>query len=219
LPIRRIRGIIRNRQNHQLDHEVELKDWTHPADSVIIGEQNEANEHTIQIFTGGIKNENGVGSGTAIHIQNKLTHQMKHKIHDECSNNQAEQMAIVKALQAIETTKINNNIPRAIKIHTDSRINLQSLKNMKNRNHLIEEIRKMAIALEKENWNTEYSWIKAHAGNHGNELADRLAKEAATNSDICYNRIPKSEIAHQEREKKHRKVATTMAQLHQRIGN
>ena len=25
--------IIRDRQNHQLDHEAELKDWTHPADS------------------------------------------------------------------------------------------------------------------------------------------------------------------------------------------
>jgi ribonuclease HI len=64
--------------------------------------------------------------------------------------------------------------------------------------------------LEKENWNIEYTWIKAHAGNYGNELADRLAKEAARNSDICYNRVPESEIEHQEREKKHRKVATTM---------
>jgi len=25
--------IIRDSQNHQLDHEVKLKDWTHPADS------------------------------------------------------------------------------------------------------------------------------------------------------------------------------------------
>jgi ribonuclease HI len=54
--------------------------------------------------------------------------------------------------------------------------------------------------LEKENWSIEYTWIKAHAGNYGNELADKLAKEAARNSDICYNKIPKSEIGHQERE-------------------
>ena len=60
--------IIRDRQNHQLDHEVQLKDWTHPADSVTISEQNKANEHTIQIFTDGSKNEHGVGSGTAIYI-------------------------------------------------------------------------------------------------------------------------------------------------------
>jgi hypothetical protein len=42
---------IRDRKNHQLDHEIELKDWTHPADAVAISDQNEANEHTIEIFT------------------------------------------------------------------------------------------------------------------------------------------------------------------------
>ena len=57
-------------------------------------------------------NEYGVGSGTAIYIQNKLKHQMKHKLHDRCSNNQAEQMAIVKALQAIETIKNKQQLPK-----------------------------------------------------------------------------------------------------------
>jgi hypothetical protein len=123
---------IRDRKNHQLDHEIELKDWTHPADTVTISEQNEVNEHMIEIFTDGSKNEHGVGSGTDIYVQNMLTHKMKHKLHDKCSNNQAEQMAIVKALQAIETIKINNHTPRTIKIHTDSRITLESLKNTKN---------------------------------------------------------------------------------------
>jgi len=60
-------------------------------------------------------------------------------------------MAIVKALQAIDTIKISNNTPRTIMIHTDRRIILESLKNMKNRHQLIEEIRKMTIALDKEN--------------------------------------------------------------------
>jgi ribonuclease HI len=73
---------------------------------------------------------------------------MKHKLHDRCSNNQAEQIAIVKTLQAIETIKINKNIPRTI-IHTDSRITLDSLKNKKNRNRLVEDIRKKTTTLEK----------------------------------------------------------------------
>jgi len=94
-------------------------------------------------------------------------------------------MAIVKALQAMETIKINSNIPRTVKIHTDNRITLESLKNIKNRNHLIEEIKKKTTALERENLNIEYTWTKAHAGNHENELVDRLAKEAARNSDTC----------------------------------
>jgi ribonuclease HI len=111
-------------------------------------------------------------------------------------------MAIVKALQAIETIKINNKTPRTIMTHTDSRITLESLKNMKNRKHLIEEIRKKTIALEKENWNVEYTWIKAHAEHHGKELADKLAKEVARNSEICYDKIPKSEVEYQERQKR-----------------
>ena len=112
------------------------------------------------------------------------------QLYDICSNNQAEQMAVVKALQANETTKLNKNVTRTITIHTDSRIILDALKNKKNRNHFIEEIRKKTITLQKENWNIEYTWIKAHAGHHGNELADKFAKEATRNSDICYNKIP-----------------------------
>jgi len=61
-------------------------------------------------------------------------------------------MAIVKAPQVTETIKINKNIPRTIIIHTDSRMTLDSLKNKKNRNHLIQEIRKKTTTLEKENW-------------------------------------------------------------------
>ena len=48
-----------------------------------ISEQNEGKEHTIQIFSDGSKNEYCVGSGTAIYIQNKLKHQMKHKLRDK----------------------------------------------------------------------------------------------------------------------------------------
>jgi len=155
----RLYHITRDRQNLQLDHEEEPKDWTHPADSVRISEQGQEKEHMIHIYTDGSKNEHGVGSGSAIYIQNKLIRQLRHKLHDRCSHNQAEQMAIVKALQEIETIQINKNILKTILIHTDSMITLDSLKNMKNRNYLIEAIRKKTIELEKENWHREYTWI------------------------------------------------------------
>jgi hypothetical protein len=50
--------------------------------------------------------------------------------------------------------------------------------------------------LEQAEWNIRFCWVKAHVGTQGNELADRLPKEAATNDDIaiCYNKIPKSVV-------------------------
>jgi hypothetical protein len=37
--------------------------------------------------------------------------------------------------------------------------------------------------------------VKAHAGHHGNELADQLAKEAASNTEKeIYKKIPKSTV-------------------------
>jgi hypothetical protein len=41
----------------------------------------------IHIYTDKSKNEHGVGSGSAIYIQNKLIQQLKHKLHDRCSHN------------------------------------------------------------------------------------------------------------------------------------
>ena len=91
--------------------------------------------------------------------------------------------------------------PPPLSLSLSNTHSMESLKNMKNWKQLTEEIGKKTIALEKENWNIEYTWIKAHAGHYGNELADKLAKEAAIISEICYNKIQNSDIEHKEREK------------------
>jgi len=46
----------------------------------------------------------------------------------------------------------------------------------------------------KTNWTIEFCWVKAHVGIQGNELADTLAKEAATNADLIesYKKVPKN---------------------------
>jgi ribonuclease HI len=113
---------------------------------------------------------------------------------NRCSNNQAEQLAIAKALEVIETIDIAENSPHTVAIFTDSRITIDSLKNVNNHSYLIEEIWKRISILERTNWTVEFSWVKAHVGIHGNEVADQLAKAAARNRDIkiSFNRIPKS---------------------------
>ena len=60
----------------------------------------------IQAYTDGSKNEQGVGSGVVIFTSKELTAQIKLELDSRYSNNQVEQLAIVKALEAIESLAI-----------------------------------------------------------------------------------------------------------------
>jgi hypothetical protein len=48
--------------------------------------------------------------------------------------------------------------------------------------------------LKEIDWIIQFCWVKAHVGIEGNELADALAKKAASNADISesYQNVPKS---------------------------
>jgi ribonuclease HI len=121
----------------------------------------------------------GLRSGVAIFVDKELVAQLKFKLDNRCSNNQAEQLAIAKALKIIESIDISESSTCRVTIFTDNRIALDSLKNIDNHGYLIEKIRKRVSILERLNWMIEFSWVKAHMGIYGNELADRLAKDAA----------------------------------------
>jgi len=56
--------------------------------------------------------------------------------------------------------------------------------------------------MKKAGWQITLCWVKAHAGMEGNELADRLAKKAATKETTpeSYTRIPKSVVLRQLKE-------------------
>jgi ribonuclease HI len=179
----------RGKPIHNIDREVDLKHWQHPADEAKSLDNEEIKDSHIQVYTDGSKTQHGVGSGVALYIGSNLALQNKFKLDNNCSNNQAEQLAIIKALEAIG----NIDTPhRTATIFTDSMITLESIRNTKNHNYLIEEIRKKMTALEQAHWNIEISWVKAHIGITGNELADQLAKTAANDNDnkIIFKRLP-----------------------------
>jgi ribonuclease HI len=116
---------------------LELANWPHPAEAVNIKQVEGYKEQTIQIYTDGSKSEFGVGSGVAIFLKDELKAQHKYKVDNRCSNNQAEQLAIIKALELIPEINIEENTPRTIGIYTDSRITIDSLKNATNHRSLI----------------------------------------------------------------------------------
>ena len=63
---------------------------------------------------------------------------MQYRLNKRCSNNQAEQMAILKALEYIQKMEPEEKI---VLVHTDSKITLKILQNKKKHTKLIEKIR------------------------------------------------------------------------------
>jgi ribonuclease HI len=169
----------RSTQKYQIDKAENPRNWLHHAEIVSVNDtKDEGEEHWWSIFTDGSKSEQGLGSGIAVFTGKVLAEQLKFKLDDRCSNNQAEQLAIVKALEVIEMQQVKNNEPGRAVIYTDSKITLDSIINAKSHEHLVEEIRKKTVTLNEKNWKIKFKWMEAHAGIDGNETADRLAKEA-----------------------------------------
>jgi hypothetical protein len=94
---------------HFFDSKVKLKNWPHPADAVKITETKEYKEQTIQAYTDGSKTLHGIGSRVAVFVDDELVAQLKYKLDNNCSSNQAEQLAIAKTLEIIESVYNSEN--------------------------------------------------------------------------------------------------------------
>jgi ribonuclease HI len=127
------------------------------------------------------------GAGIAVFDETNLIATQMYRLNGRCTNNQAEQLAMLKALECIQSRQ---EAGKTAIIYTDSRITLQLLTNLKRHTYLMDKIRIKAMEMERNELKVEFSWIKTHAGKKGNELADRLAKEASISCNIekCYNK-------------------------------
>jgi ribonuclease HI len=152
-----------------------------------------ANKYVNNTTADGSKTEKGVWSEIAIYRYSQNIRTLQFKLNKKCTNNQAEQLAILKALESIDNTQM---VDKKATIYTDSQTTLAMLQNSKIHANTIEDIRRQWYEMKKVGWQIALRWVKAHAGTRGNELAATLAKKATTNGTITesYTRIPKSAV-------------------------
>ena len=90
--------------NVEYDAPLEVRYWRHPAEIATVHEVENSTMYTAEVYTDGSKIGDNVGAAGIIYVNVKLVHQLKFKLHGHCSNNQAEQIAILKVLEKIRRT-------------------------------------------------------------------------------------------------------------------
>ena len=125
----------------QYDRDMELENWTHPATHIKTIEGEEESLHPIQAYTDGSKSDLGVGAGVVIFFDNYVIKTMQYRPNERCTNNQTEQMAILKALEYIQNMEPDAKI---VLDNTHRKITLQLLQNKKRHTNLIEQIRTLS---------------------------------------------------------------------------
>jgi hypothetical protein len=91
----------RKEQEGSYDAPKDYRKWPHPAEAIEVKDKCDGMNYIIEIYTDGSKSENGVGSGFTIFIDGCLTFRLWYRLAQKCFNNQAEQLAIAKALEKV----------------------------------------------------------------------------------------------------------------------
>jgi len=78
---------------------------------------------------------------THTHTQ-KILNKSTFKLHERCSNNQAEQVAILRALEQIQNLQLAEDTEKIAVVNTDSKVTLDALQNRNKHYTLVESIRK-----------------------------------------------------------------------------
>jgi hypothetical protein len=99
------------KEEAQTDRDMGVKHWHQPAETTIFLTEYNEETSTIQIFTDGSKSEQGVGAGIAIFESGNHIKSLKCRLNKRCTNNQVEQLAILRALEYTENIQRKTRPP------------------------------------------------------------------------------------------------------------
>ena len=108
--------------------------------------------NVINIFTNGRKIGGDVGAAAVIIKDVIVLHQSSFKLHERYSNNQAEQVAILRAIEQIQSLQLTEDAEKTAVVNTDSKTTLDTLQNRNKRYIVIENIRKEIKRLGDIRW-------------------------------------------------------------------
>jgi len=125
----KVRTYKATHNNIEYDAPLEVRFWPHPVEITLIREPTGIPHNVINIFTDSSKIGGKVGAAAVIIKDDKIIHQSKFRLHERCSNNQAEQVAILKALEQIQSLQLKEDEEKIAVVNTDSKVTLDTLKN------------------------------------------------------------------------------------------
>ena len=106
-----------------------MRYWPHPAEIPPIRAPTKIPHNVINIFTDGSKIGGKVGAAAVIIKDVIVLHHSKYKLHEKCSNNQEEQVAILRALEQIPNLQLAEDAENIAVVNTDSKVKLDTLQN------------------------------------------------------------------------------------------
>ncbi|XP_067136093.1 uncharacterized protein [Centruroides vittatus] len=160
--------LIKDIQNYGLDAQ-QKANIVHPAEpNPEITETPAINDKTYNVFTDGSKSAEGVGCALVVNnTSGKSIYQACFKLGMQCSNNQAESLAILKALQYIRDKPIFRN--KTIRINSDSKTALAQIRKLRTKLTIVQETINLLMLLRGKGIKILLNWVKGHSEITGNE--------------------------------------------------